>query len=342
VREWLAAGVVRMWAGEGGAAGAALRTALLPAEAGYRAAVHLRNRSFDRGWRPARDPGIPVVSIGNLTVGGTGKTPLTAWTVRTLSEVGRRPAVVLRGYGDDETRVHAELNPDAPVFPAPRRIDGANAALEAGCDVVVLDDGFQHRMLARHLDLVLIAAEQWTPRPRLLPAGGWREGLSALARADAVIVTRKTAPDARVADCLAGVQREASSLPTAVAAIRPGAVRPLAGGAPLPLDALRGRPVLAVAGLADPRPFFAQLREAGLEVEEAAFPDHHPYDEDDAARLMARAAGRPLAMTRKDAVKLRPHLPRDADAHIVDATVRFEQGEEAIRSLLVGLPGRGR
>jgi tetraacyldisaccharide 4'-kinase len=100
--------------------------------------------------------------------------------------------------------------------------------------------------------------------------------------------------------------------------------------------------VLAVAGLADPRPFFAQLREAGLEIEEAAFPDHHPYDAADAARLMEQAADRPLAMTRKDAVKLRSHLPRDADARIVDATVRFEQGEEAIRSLLASLPGRGR
>jgi len=342
VRERLAAGVVRMWAGEGGAAGAALRTALRPAEAGYRWVIRLRNAAFDRGWRPTHDPGIPVVSVGNLTVGGTGKTPLTAWTARTLADAGRRAAVVLRGYGDDETREHAELNPDVPVFPAPRRIEGATAAREAGCDVVVLDDGFQHRMLARQLDLVLIAAEQWTPRPRLIPAGRWREAPDALARADAVIVTRKTASDAVVDTCIAGIRRQVPHMPVALAAIRPGALIPVGGGEPRPLEDLAGSAVLAAAGLADPAPFFGQLRAAGLSTEEIAFPDHHPYAAADAERLLARATGRPLLITRKDAVKLRPLLPREADAWLVDLTIRFERAEEEIRSLLGALPGGGR
>jgi tetraacyldisaccharide 4'-kinase len=342
VRQRLAAGVVRMWAGEGGAAGAALRAALRPAEAVYRGVIRLRNAAFDRGWRPARDPGIPVVSVGNLTVGGTGKTPLTAWMVRTLAEAARRPAVVLRGYGDDETREHTELNPDVPVFPAPRRIEGATAAREAGCDVVVLDDGFQHRVLARDLDLVLIAAEQWTPRPRLLPAGRWREGLRALARADAVIVTRKTASDAAAEACIEGIRRRVPHLPIAVAAIRPGALTPVGGDEPRPLEALAGSDVLAAAGLADPAPFFGQLRAAGLAVEEIAFPDHHPYAAVDGERLADLAAGRPLLVTRKDAVKLRPLLPPDLDAWVVDLDVRFERGEDAIRTLLADLPGRAR
>ena len=338
VKERLAAGAMRVWAGEGGAAGAVLRTALVPVEAGYRGVMRLRNAAFDRGWRASRHPGIPVVSVGNLTVGGTGKTPLTAWTARTLADAGRRPAVVLRGYGGDETREHAELNPGVPVFPAPRRIKGAEAAREADCDVVVVDDGFQHRMLARDLDLVLIAAEQWAPRPRRLPAGRWREGLAALTRADAVIVTRKTASDTAVEACIEGIRRRVPHLPITVAAIRPGVLSPVGGGEPRPLETLAGSSVLGAAGLADPAPFFGQLRAAGLAVEEVAFPDHHFYTAADAQRLVEAAAGRPLLVTRKDAVKLRPLLPPGAGAWVVDLDVRFERGEEEIRFLLTALP----
>lgn len=326
--------VRRWWAGEGGAPGRALHAALAPAEWLFRGAAAARSAAYGRGWLPVAPAPLPVVSIGNLAVGGAGKTPFAAWVAARYHAWGHRPAVGLRGYGADEVLVHRELNPEVPVLAAPRRIRAAREAARAGRGVLVLDDAFQHRALARDLDVVLISAEGWIPRPRLLPRGPWREDVGALRRADMVVVTRKSAGEEEAAEVAARLAGRFPGLPLAGCWLAPGGVAPLhpsAEGRPPPVP---GAEVLAVAALAAPGPFAAQLRAAGYRVETAFFPDHHHYNAGDARTLLARAAGRPVLMTLKDAVKLRALLPPGAPAWVLHQEVRVTSGLEALEGAL--------
>ncbi|HEX2076976.1 MAG TPA: tetraacyldisaccharide 4'-kinase [Longimicrobium sp.] len=335
--------VRQVWSGGGGAAGAVLRTLLAPAEAAYGAAVRARNRGYQHGWLRSERVDVPVISIGNVAVGGAGKTPFAAWTAQRLREWGRRPAIALRGYGEDEILLHRELSPDVPVFANRRRAEAARQAAAAGCDVVVLDDGFQHRALARDLDVVLLSVEGWTPRPRLVPRGPWREGLDALARADLIVLTRKSAYADRMAEVAAELAPLHPSRPIIHCALRASALVPLHPGGGGSMDDRRG--VLAVAALAAPELFIQQLRMLGtvgskVDVEAALYPDHHSFTSYDAANLMARAAGRTIVMTHKDAVKLRGLLPPSVGALVLEQSVVIERGlktlEAALRRALEG------
>jgi tetraacyldisaccharide 4'-kinase len=326
--------VARWWAGEGGPAGKALDVALLPAEWLFRGIVATRNAAFDGGMIGAEAVDVPVISIGNVGVGGAGKTPLAAWLVGRLREWGYRPGIALRGYGQDEILLHRELNPGVPVAAAVRRVEAARELTAGGCDVVVLDDAFQHRRLARDLDVVLLAVETWDRSPRLLPRGPWREGLAALARADAIALTRKHAGADRAREVAAEVARVAPGKPLVLVHLAPEALVPLHGGASAELAWLQGREVLAVAALAQPEPFFATLREAGAKVEAAAYPDHHPFTPAEARRIAERAAGRAIVMTHKDAVKLRDHLSPSPETLVLRQAVRVEAGLDALDAAL--------
>ncbi|HEU0014401.1 MAG TPA: tetraacyldisaccharide 4'-kinase [Longimicrobium sp.] len=336
--------VARWWAGRAGAAGAVASVALAPVEGLFRAAAAARNAAFDRGWMRAERVPVPVISIGNLAVGGAGKTPFAAWIAARLLAWGRKPAIALRGYGQDEVILHRELNPTIPVFSAARRVEAARAAIATGCDAVVLDDGFQHRSLARDLDIVLVAVESWSPRPRLLPRGPWREGPGALARADVVVLTRKTAPLARAEEVAAELGRMHPGKPIALCALEtaPGLRMLHSGGLEVDAGMMRGHSVVAVAALATPGPFIAQVRAMAAEVDAALFRDHHAFTRDDAIALVQRAAGRPILMTRKDAVKLRELIPAGTDAYVVEQRVVLERGGEALDAALrAALEARG-
>lgn len=335
----LDAWVRRWWHGEAGALGHVADLALAPAELLYRGITAARNVGYTRGWLAAERAPMPVVSIGNLGVGGAGKTPFAAWLVERLARWGERPAVVIRGYGDDEVLLHRELNPGVPVYATPRRIAGVREAAAAGATVAVLDDGFQHRAIARDLDVVLVSAEAWTARRRLLPRGPWREGTRALGRAGVVVITRKSAPVERARAVAAEVRGEARDV--VLCEIRPAAVAPLAGGELRALDWLLGSSILAVAALADPRPFLANLADAGAAVESEIFADHYAFTSEDAARLVWRAAGRPIVMTHKDAVKLAPLLSREAEAYVLRQEVRIEEGGDRLDAALTRGLGRG-
>lgn len=337
-RQSLAAWIPRWWAGEGGALGRLLDVALLPAEGLYRGIVALRNFGYERGWLRVERPPLPVVSVGNIGVGGAGKTPFAAWIARWFKEAGLRPAIVLRGYGEDEVLLHQELNPEIPVFTARRRIEAARAAHAAGCEVVILDDGFQHRALARDLDLVLVSVEAWQSHPRLLPRGPWREPAAALRRAAAIVLTCKSAPAEQAASVRSQLARAAPGVPLVDCHITPAGLEPLHRDhtTEIDLDALKGRRVLAVAALANPEPFAMNLRAAGATVELAAFGDHHSFSAADARLVCRRAAGRLLIMTGKDAVKLRPLLPRSSDAHVLQQRIEIGEGSALLRGYLEG------
>lgn len=331
----LRAWVPRWWRGEGGALGTLLDMALWPAERLFRLSVGVRNLAYDRGWLSAAPPVIPVISVGNLAVGGAGKTPVAAWIAARLAAWGERPAVVLRGYGADEVAVHRELNPSVPVIAAPARAQGVTRAAAEGATVAVLDDAFQHRALARSLDVVLVAAESWDPRPRLLPRGPWRETPDALRRAGLVVVTRKSAPPARAAAVARELGRWAPDQGIAVCALLPERLSPLhAPDSPLPLAWLQHRTVLAVTSLADPQPLLRQLRDLGAAVEALSYPDHHEFAPGDCEVIRAAAAGRALVVTRKEAVKLRPLLSAGMEAVVLEQRLVVESGGEALDAAL--------
>lgn len=344
LREW----VPRWWAGEGGAVGRVLDAALLPAEGLFRGVAAARNRLYDRRILGVDSVPVPVVSVGNLAVGGAGKTPFSAWLVRRLVEWGRTPALAMRGYGEDEVLLHRELNPSVPVFAAARRLEAARKAVDAGRDVVVLDDAFQHRALARDLDIVLVAAEGWSTRRKLMPRGPWREDVGALRRADVAVVTRKSAAPGRSAAVAAELRRHAPAVPLVECSLIPSHLRQLASTDATAepeqvrgLDWLSGRRVLAVAALADPRPFFAHLREHAAEVETIAFSDHHPFSAAEVTELAHRTGERLMVMTRKDAVKLRPLLPGGTAAYVLEQRVEITAGGEILDAALRRALGEG-
>ena len=325
----------RMWYGD--SAGARLgRAALWPAEQAYGAVVRLRGALYDRGLLAAREAPVPVLAIGNVHVGGTGKTPIAAWAVAKLRERGARPAVVLRGYGGDEPLVHERLNPGTPVVCDADRVRGTRTAHAGGADCVVLDDAFQHRRLARTADWVLVSAERADRTTHLLPAGPLREPLGTLTRADVAIVTRKSCSAeqaSRVAERLEATLR----VPTAVVHLAPSALVDLRDGTSRALTTVRGSRLIAVAAVGAPDAFFAQLRELGArDVQEIAFRDHHAYTADDARRIARAGAGADVVVcTLKDAVKLAPLWPPGVTPlWYVSQRAEVERGEHVLDASL--------
>ena len=318
----------RWWAGELGLAGTALDVTLAPAEAAYRLGISLRNRAYDRGMLSSAVAPLPVISIGNIAVGGTGKTPFTSWLALRLARRGESPAIVHGGYAQDEPELHRTWAPAIPVFVDRDRVRAAGRAHAAGATVVLLDDAFQHRRLRRDLDIVLISVERWSDTMRLLPRGALREPPAALERADLIVCVRKTAPvDEAVS--IARAVASVSGRPVIRAHMRVGGWQRdgVAAGAPT-------GPCVLVAGLADPGLFVTNARDAGAHVTtELLFPDHHEYDDADAARIRAAAAGRTIIMSAKDWVKLRGRIDT-AEALVLAQEVVIEEGEPLLDAAL--------
>lgn len=329
MRERLAA---RVWQGTDLLAGA-VRALLWPAEQLFGAL----SASF--GARHARDAGhtaVPTVSVGNLTVGGTGKTPVAAWFAAQLGARGFSPAILLRGYGDDEPLVHARLNPSVPVLVDPTRRRSGKRALAHGATALVLDDAFQHRQMPRDIDVVLVSADAWDGRVRLLPAGPFREPLSALRRAHLVVVTRKAVPVGRAREVGDAVSAAAGRVSVAHVYLAPERLESWVSGASEPATGLRGHRILAVCGIGAPGAFVAQLRELGAVVETMTFPDHHSYSPADVRTIIARAADVDrVVCTLKDAVKLGKLWPPDAKGlWYLSQTLIWETGGEEVAMLL--------
>jgi len=320
------------WGGGGGTAGSALRTLAAPLEGVYRDAVARRNRRFDRA-RGVRPAGLRIVSVGNLVVGGTGKTPLAAWTAEVLAASGARVALLSGGYGRDEILLHRRWNPHVPVIVARSRVSGARLARERGADVAVLDDGFQHRSLARDLDVVVIAAEDPFPG-RLLPRGPYREPVASLTRAQVAVVTRRTAGPDRAEMLGAEIARRFPHLALGRLAFVSSGWQDVSGLAALPPEG----PILAVTAVACPERFLAQVAIAVADgVELMAFGDHHEYDASDVRAMRSRAGERTLVVTEKDAVKLQPFQATLEPIRVLVQTPRWEAGEGAVTNLLTAV-----
>ena len=315
----------------------AARLALTPAEGLYRGVVALRTAAYDAGLIRARRTSIPTISVGNLTVGGTGKTPVSAWIAARLARGGMTPAIVLRGYGGDEPLVHARINKDIPVIVDRDRAAGIKEAALIGANVVVLDDAFQHRRAFRDIDIVLVSADQWTGSQRLLPSGPWREPLSGLRRASIAIITRKVATDVQRDAVAVAIHSVAPGVPQAVIRLTPSMlVRTDNDAVTLPLAHVDGRRVLAIAAIGDPSAFFGQLEALGADVVARSFRDHHRFDRADAdSMVLANREIEFAVCTLKDAVKLAPLWPADGPPlWYVSQSLEVESGEPAIDELL--------
>lgn len=328
----------RLWYGEGLGASVA-RAALAPASLLYGVVTGIRNALYDRGAFRARPVALPAIGVGNLSVGGTGKTPVAAWLAGELLARGARPAVVLRGYGDDEPLVHARLTPAAVIVASPDRVAAVADAARRGADVAVLDDAFQHRRASRDVDVVLVSADAWPGGVRLLPAGPFREGLGSLGRAQLVVITRKAASPADAERVARAIAVAAPGTPQARVHLSPTALVNAVTNDVVPLTVLRDAPVVAACGIGAPHAFAAQLAAVGARVELHAFPDHHAFGDADIAEL-ARAATRlggqgRVVCTLKDAVKLASRWPEGAPAlWYVSQQVILEAGRDVLDPLL--------
>lgn len=323
--------------------------------------VALRTAAYQRGWLEQRRLAKPVVSVGNLSVGGTGKTPLVEWLARALIAHGRKPAILTRGYGrrgdgvvalepapgrapdprwvGDEPAYLARALPEAPiVVGADRYRAGRLAEDRFQVDLHLLDDGFQHLALERDLDIVTLDATQGLADQAMLPAGRLREPPSALARAGIVVLTRTE---------LAG-SGDLASLEAQVRAINPRAaifrsrtklcrLVDVRSGESRPPEDLRGQPVHAFCGIGNPRAFFDDLATWGFQVAGAtAFRDHHVYAAQEIERLAARAraaGARALLATAKDAINFPAAWQSEAPVLVCAVEIEVEPGQALVEAL---------
>ena len=333
--------IARWWRGEAGAVGSLASVLALPAAAAYRGVTTLRNVAFDRGLLGVEQADVPVISVGNISVGGTGKTPFAGWVVRELLADGRTPALLCRGHGSDEPLLHERWNPDAQVVTNADRRAGAREAVCNGADILVLDDGFQHRRLGRDLDIVLVAPPHRI-RGRLLPRGPFRESGRALHRADAVVLMHKGESTAEEGGAMDGLARTVAEvrpdLPRLQARLAPGSWRSLDGQ-----EAQRPQmaDLLGVTSVADPGAFGPFVTAStGATVAVTAYPDHHEYSETDVRAITDAAAGRTVVTTEKDSVKLVRFAHLLPDVRVLSLRLEWEAGEDVLRQRIRALYGR--
>lgn len=273
---------------------------LLPLSGLFCLLVSLRRRLYRLGWFSRHRLPVPVIIVGNISVGGTGKTPLVLWVAQRLIRMGLKPGILLRGYGGGSPGGPQEVTPQSratevgdeavlikrhlacPVFIGRDRAEAGERLLSAyACDLIISDDGLQHYALQRDLEIVVVDGGRRFGNGLCLPAGPLRETASRLDQADLVIVNGQ------------GRQGEFSFR------VMGDRAYPLGGGEPRSLPTFIGEPVAALAGIGHPERFFQMLRDAGLAPVCHAFPDHHPYQAEE-LRSISTAT---VLMTEKDAVK---------------------------------------
>lgn len=310
--------------------------------------VRFRNALYDCRILRVQHVDAVVISVGNLTVGGTGKTPLVVWLCRLVQQRQRRCAILTRGYKSpkkgelsDEPALLAARCPGVNVVVDPDRVAGAKQAIgEHSAEVLILDDGFQHRRLARDIDIAAIDATLPFGYGRLLPAGLLREPVSGLRRADAVVITR----------CDQVSEESLAQIEGQVRQINPGAILATSihapvnaatrGGTEIGLEELRGKRVYAFCGLGNPEAFFDTVRHVGcLLVGCRRFDDHHAYTSDCLSEIRRQAAEHNvdyIVTTQKDWTKLAGLIPPENDPPMVYLAIKmeFRTGTEQLTVLI--------
>lgn len=326
-----------------------MRMGLRAAESLYTVGVQFRNRRYDNHRAETTKVAVPVVSVGNLTLGGTGKTPMVKWIARHLRARDLRVAILSRGYGaaegakNDEALELEQSLPDVPHLQSPDRVSIAQAAIEElESQVLVLDDGFQHRRLVRDLDIVLLDATQPFGFDHVFPRGTLREPARNLRRAGVVCLSRANLATTEEREAIR--QRAQKLAPDAVwceVAHTPATLLN-SSGIQQPLESLRGAKVFAFCGIGNPQAFRRTLEAAGADlVGWRELADHHDYTADDVQALATAAqdSGAEMAVcTQKDMVKLRVPVLKKVPLWSVVVEIEFLAGEDAMVAALAKLP----
>jgi tetraacyldisaccharide 4'-kinase len=319
----------------------------------YGWAIRWRNARYNRGAAEIHQAGVPVVSIGNLTVGGTGKTPMVQWLAQHLRREGVRVAILSRGYGAEQDAVNDEALelelalPDVPHLQNPDRAASAAVAVEElAAQLLLLDDGFQHRRLARDLDIVLLDASEPFGFDYLLPRGTLREPVESLSRAQVIVLSRADMADAAARQSIR--QRVSSLNPGAMwceVEHRAAGLLDSTGGAES-LESIAGQPVAAFCGIGNPAGFRHTLQSLGCQIAAwREFPDHHNYtraDVDQLSRMISDAGARQVLCTRKDLVKLRVPTLGAAPLRAVSVELQCLSGENELVAALAPLIERAK
>ena len=292
-----------------------LRAMLAVYEVPYRAAMQLRNHLYDRRILPIHRLPRPAISVGNLTTGGTGKTPLVCWIAAALQSAGRKPAVLMRGYKSkdgqsDEARLIADSVPGMPVIANPDRLRGAAAALlaQSETDLFVLDDSMQHRRVARDLEIVLVSAVEPWGFGHVLPRGLLREPVSGLQRADAVIITHAGLASPSDLVEIESIIRQHNAAAPIFHADHALTALLASDGSEMPMSALSDGKYFVACGIGQPATFLTGLeRHRGARAGVRLFRDHHLFSEGDVALIQRQAAeveATAIIVTEKDWTKL--------------------------------------
>lgn len=321
-----------------GITAATARTALAAVEPIYAAAINRRNRRYDQAQVEIQHVDVPVISVGNLTLGGTGKTPMVKWLARWLSDRQLQVALISRGYGakkgvpNDEALELAQALPQVPHLQNPDRVAAARQAVaDFATEVILLDDGFQHRRLVRDLDIVLLDAMEPFGYEHLVPRGTLREPISSLRRAHIVCLTRADQVDAMCRqEIRTRVQREAPDAVWCETAHRPRHLVDVAGKTQ-PIESLRGQRVAAFCGIGNPAAFCRTLIDSGCEIVTwREFPDHYAFTSRDMEELSHWAQTSSIdsvLCTHKDFVKLPMGSLGEKRLHAVVIELDFLYGE---------------
>jgi len=334
--------------------GVPCRTLLTLLSGPYSLVTCFRNWLYTQGWLRVHHVSVPVLCVGNLTTGGTGKTPLVVWLARLMVQKGLRATILTRGYkangrktpygvttNTDEPAELAAACPGVPVIVNPDRVAGAAEAIRNhGAQVLLMDDGFQHRRLARDLDIVTVDATCPFGYGRLLPAGLLREPVSGLARADAVVLTRSDqVSEETLRQIETEIRQTNPDLVVARSIHAPVSVR-RSDGIEIPQDELRGKKVFAFCGLANPTAFFTTVQACGCVLAGSqAYDDHYAYAQRDMADLCqaTRSCEAELLLTtQKDWTKIKP-LSRPDEAvptAYLAVELRFTAGGDPLMALI--------
>ena len=322
------------------------RTGLSAIEIPYEALVRLRNYGYDHSILTVKKASAPVISVGNLTLGGTGKTPLVAWLAHWFAQHNKKPAIISRGYKaktgqlSDEAAELKILLPTVPHYANKQRIIAAGEAVAKGSDVLLLDDGFQHRQISRDLNLVTIDATDPFGCNRLFPRGLLREPLWGLKRADALVLTRTDQVSIKTRN---EIQEQCFQFvgshdkPWIETEHRPSNLR-LVDGTTQPLKTLQDKRILSLSAIGNPAAFHRTLTTLGHEpVATLTFPDHHTYTTDDIHRISeeTESVGAEIIVTTlKDLVKLPLTSVRNRPLYALEIGIQFQTGLQDLEYLL--------
>ena len=319
-----------------------LRGALRSIEIPYRSVVTARNLLYDRRLLPIRRFSVPIISVGNLTLGGTGKSPMVVWLCKFFLEKNMRPGLISRGYGkgthagNDEFMEMSHRLPNIPHLQHPNRAEAIQKLLQTEhVDLIILDDAFQHRQVERDIDIVLLDATVPFGFGHVFPRGTLREPLGSLKRADIVLLTRSNLI----------TEAERQKIHEQVLAINPNitwgetihmptSLISLESLCDEPIEMIRGQSALAFCGIGNPSAFQKTLIQCGVRVEKLiSFPDHHRYSVHDACRLVqtAKELGTKLLLcTMKDLVKWNQSDFSEFPLYALGIEIQFTAGESDV------------